>query len=88
MAHTWEWLARGADPPVPVPLPRHAKYSAKSDLLLVLAFGHVKKAMIPVSSRGLFICLRFFFFEQVGFVYAVVWFAHKEIKWLLLLYDL
>jgi hypothetical protein len=37
------------------------------------AFAHVKKAMIPVSSTGLFICF------LVGlFVYAVVWFAHKE----------
>jgi hypothetical protein len=38
------------------------------------AFGHVKKAMIPVSSRGC--CLSA---TLMGlFVYAVVWFAHKE----------
>jgi hypothetical protein len=60
------------------PVPQHAKYSAKIDLLL-LAFVHVKKGIIPVSATRGDCCLSASFAEDL-FIYAVVWFAHKEMK--------
>jgi hypothetical protein len=40
---------------------------------------HVKKGIIPVSATRGDCCLSASFAEDL-FIYAVVWFAHKEMK--------